>query len=874
MISSGRILITNLNYFVGKTSRLDDIIRNKNVLIKNGEKKTNILFFLSEQEIYKKWERDGLLAYKSQGVPDLESFKETISIYGKEGANVIFDDLGAEIKINIKFFRELFLVLSHHLNLNVFLILHSIFPEGLRELSLNTHRFIITHNPRDSLSISTLSRQSFPGSKNFLPSVYKFIGEMEFGYLVLDFHHQTNQALRGIMLHTYILNYIKIILNIAVTTNWFFESGPFIMAFQPTGPCSASPYKCLHVISSDLYKSLLSKNTTCEDKVTSSSNSSSYSAPNIHNNFYPSNGFDFKPDGGNHPDSPDLSPDTPPPPPDLPPSHSNPPSPPSPPSSDETPGNFVSPASPNSVIIQPSNEISSDQDHVPDNGEMEFNGVVSGAGNQISRPAPNPIKELTRRGRFKKKASKKRRTPRNSSGPHQDPPPPPHLAPPHAPYPPTPQPQQNIHKQIPVIPSVPKVEPMEHATSSIPSDSKPKTKKPIESKVEPMDHTASSIPSVSKTVAKKPPSPNGITKLKSELKWPSFEERKPDIKSTSKKTAKVVDKDVKKPLIKRKTKFDRVLGDIMEVEDEEEPANWIRIGPEFDTPNSVRDTHQNEFKSRFKPTTYKKDEKKVKPEKKEPPETDARNDVRDTHQNELRMRFDGAPYVDRVQQRKYPQIKKEPKYEKKESSKKLGVKYKNQKIKVKGPIKVRKDLFTDSTEKVKDRMRDNMFKSNNGSEKKSFSKNNASNMQDDVEFIDVPYMPQHAAPPESKKNNEVKRKSNSVSKMKDIIEGHHNPSAARDLKQEMIESMEIEDTSSKRKNKFPTHPTGPIKFLRTKEDHKGKRKNNFGTHPTGPIKFVKSKHGKPKKEDDEDEKDESSKKIKKVYGHGFKLWKI
>ena len=165
----------------------------------NGKAKSVILFYLSDQEIYREWERSGVLSFKSRGVPDLETFKETISIYGKEGAIVIFDDLGSDLKQNAKFFKELFLVLSHHMKLNVFLVLHNIFPDGLRDLSLNAHRFIITHNPRDALSISTLARQCFPGSKDFLPIVYKFIGEREFGYLILDFHQTTNPALRGIM---------------------------------------------------------------------------------------------------------------------------------------------------------------------------------------------------------------------------------------------------------------------------------------------------------------------------------------------------------------------------------------------------------------------------------------------------------------------------------------------------------------------------------------------------------------------------------------------------------------------------------------------------------------------------------------------------
>lgn len=183
----------------GKTSLVDKIIRRKNVLIKNGEKKKIILYYLTDQDIYKKWENDKLLAFKAKGVPDIDSFRETINFHGKTGAIVIFDDVGSDIKANAKFFRELFLVLTHHWNLNVYLLLHNIFPEGLRELSLNTHRFVVTHNPRDALGISTLSRQCFPGSKNFLTSVYKHIGKTKYGYLILDFHQETNPVLRGMI---------------------------------------------------------------------------------------------------------------------------------------------------------------------------------------------------------------------------------------------------------------------------------------------------------------------------------------------------------------------------------------------------------------------------------------------------------------------------------------------------------------------------------------------------------------------------------------------------------------------------------------------------------------------------------------------------
>ena len=56
-----------------KPTILNKIIRNKDVLIKNGAKKSVLLYYLSDQKIYKEWERDGLLTFKKPGVPDIDS---------------------------------------------------------------------------------------------------------------------------------------------------------------------------------------------------------------------------------------------------------------------------------------------------------------------------------------------------------------------------------------------------------------------------------------------------------------------------------------------------------------------------------------------------------------------------------------------------------------------------------------------------------------------------------------------------------------------------------------------------------------------------------------------------------------------------------
>lgn len=182
---------------------MDKILRRRRDLLTSGE--TNvILFYISDQQIYRQWEADGVIAYKHQGIPSIKEFEELVKIYGSNsGTVVIFDDVQGEIKSNIGFFNRLFLVLTHHMQLATFLILHNIFANGLRDLSINSHKIIITYNPRDSLGISILGRQSFPGSRGYIPAVYKYIGSKPYGYLVLNFHPECNKLIQGTHLKSY-----------------------------------------------------------------------------------------------------------------------------------------------------------------------------------------------------------------------------------------------------------------------------------------------------------------------------------------------------------------------------------------------------------------------------------------------------------------------------------------------------------------------------------------------------------------------------------------------------------------------------------------------------------------------------------------------
>ena len=67
-----------------------------------------------------------------------------------------------------------------------------------RTISLNSHYLVIFRNPRDSLGISTLARQMFPGRTDYLMESFCNATSRPYGYLVIDCHQLTpeNMGLR------------------------------------------------------------------------------------------------------------------------------------------------------------------------------------------------------------------------------------------------------------------------------------------------------------------------------------------------------------------------------------------------------------------------------------------------------------------------------------------------------------------------------------------------------------------------------------------------------------------------------------------------------------------------------------------------------
>ena len=60
----------------------------------------------------------------------------------------------------------------------------------------------------------------------------------------------------------------------------------------------------------------------------------------------------------------------------------------------------------------------------------------------------------------------------------------------------------------------------------------------LETDEPPQQETKPKVKTELKTETTVPPSPNPLSKIKTKVKWPSFEERKPDVKTIPKKVVK------------------------------------------------------------------------------------------------------------------------------------------------------------------------------------------------------------------------------------------------------------------------------------------------------------------------------------------------
>ena len=261
----------------GKTHFLYNLLKVKEKLF-DPPPKTVLYFYKIYQDKYDEMlKEDPSIFFIDQLPQNVDALKSLVEPHKERGSILVFDDLEDELVKNIDMFRQLWTVLSHHLNTTPIAVLHNLYAKNICTVSINTHRFVLTRSLRDSSQISFLSRQCYPNVKNFLPSVYAYCMKLQdYPYLVLNFSPGKESS-----------NYIKVSTRI-------FENEGVMMVFTENecyNTRGGNPYEKLVLINHDLYRFLtrdkysekISSDLTPISHLSNSSHSSSNNNVRIYN---------------------------------------------------------------------------------------------------------------------------------------------------------------------------------------------------------------------------------------------------------------------------------------------------------------------------------------------------------------------------------------------------------------------------------------------------------------------------------------------------------------------------------------------------------------------------------------------------------------
>ena len=136
-----------------------------------------------------------------EGMPSIEDCREWA--YMKHHIVIVLDDLMTDLTKHpemVKFAT----VDCHHKNITMVLLLHNIFPPGLRTVSLNIHYVVLFKNKRDTLQVETLGRRVMKNRVKYFFACFQQAVKKPFGYLLVDMHPHSDETYQ---LRTAILSY-------------------------------------------------------------------------------------------------------------------------------------------------------------------------------------------------------------------------------------------------------------------------------------------------------------------------------------------------------------------------------------------------------------------------------------------------------------------------------------------------------------------------------------------------------------------------------------------------------------------------------------------------------------------------------------------
>lgn len=172
----------------GKTYLMKQLIEHRNALF-NTEFQETLYYYSEWQDLFEAMSIDHHVQFKQQ-LPFLEDHPK--------GAPklIIIDDFMAEIKSHQKEFLNFFIKGSHHRNLSIFFLSQCLFPDGLRQISLNTHYIILFKSTRDLSQIRQFCLQVHPKHWRALLEAYEDATQEGHSYILFDFKPKQLDHLR------------------------------------------------------------------------------------------------------------------------------------------------------------------------------------------------------------------------------------------------------------------------------------------------------------------------------------------------------------------------------------------------------------------------------------------------------------------------------------------------------------------------------------------------------------------------------------------------------------------------------------------------------------------------------------------------------
>ena len=162
----------------GKTVFMKRIIENREHMFNVPLEK--IVFYYSEwQPLY-------------EDLSDFVDFRQELPLMedhppGQGPKLIVIDDFMDEIKNHNKELLKFFIKGSHHRNLSIFFLSQCLYPDGLRQISLNSHYIVLFKSSIDLAQIRTFCLQVDPTHWRALLEAYEDATRASFNYVVFDF---------------------------------------------------------------------------------------------------------------------------------------------------------------------------------------------------------------------------------------------------------------------------------------------------------------------------------------------------------------------------------------------------------------------------------------------------------------------------------------------------------------------------------------------------------------------------------------------------------------------------------------------------------------------------------------------------------------